>query len=171
MTPDWIISSDHSVDVLLMGKDWKAKKKKSKDRQISLCLAFNLSLAKCGGWTKWPLRLLPMLPLNNLFNPTMEQKEKSPGLELLYMLHTHTHTHLLDSKVSETNLSSLPLHFQAFIFADVYLSPIVYIHTSADIWNVFPLAFYFSFLSSLVETLVKSFLKATVLVQFMLFSL
>ena len=32
-----------------------------------------------------------MLPLNNLFNPTMEQKEKSPGLELLYMLHTHTH--------------------------------------------------------------------------------
>jgi len=93
MTPDWIISSDHSVDVLLMGKDWKAKKKKSKDRQISLCLAFNLSLAKCGGWTKWPLRLLPMLPLNNLFNPTMEQKEKSPGLELLYMLHTHTHTH------------------------------------------------------------------------------
>lgn len=95
-----------------------------------------------------------------------------PGSSLSrYMLHTHTHTHLLDSKVSETNLSSLPLHFQAFIFADVYLSPIVYIHTSADIWNVFPLAFYFSFLSSLVETLVKSFLKATVLVQFMLFSL
>lgn len=83
---------------------------------------------------------------------------------------THTYTHLLDSKASETNLSSLPLHFQAFIFADVYLSPIFYIHTNADIRNVFPLAVYFSFLSSLMETLVKSFLKATVLVQFMLFS-
>lgn len=36
--------------MLLLGKDWKAKKRKSKDRWASICLAFSLSLEKCGGW-------------------------------------------------------------------------------------------------------------------------
>lgn len=94
MTPAWKISSYHLVDGLLMGKDWKAKKKKSKDRHVSICLAFNLSLAKCRGWTKWPLWLLPVLPLNNCTILLWRKREKSRVGVIIYV-YTHTHTEYL----------------------------------------------------------------------------
>lgn len=126
------------------GKRLKSKEKEVKGQTNLPLSGFQSFLGKMWGWTKWPLRLLSMLPLNNLFNPTMEQKEKSPGLELLYMLHTHTRIHMYAHRIYIHAPTTQPLiifpvikFFISFVCL-LLLSSYVFNQLGAVGWKIFP---------------------------------